>query len=186
MPKIFRLEVAFNSNVAPAFPDRPVTMAYAFTDFENSGNAADTYTPDEQNLKLVNKTVPKGSILNFDIFDTATFPAGATPPEVTEVKIDCTKADTTVGDSPFIAVPDTSDQNDWWLNKTSITAKPDACVVWFHGEANSVGCNVRGRRWIVGDFIAAKEGAYEFTVTVKLSNGRSFKVDPEVVVDGAN
>ena len=181
MPKEFRLEVAFQSNATPAAAERPVTMAYAFTDAE-PGRIVEA---DAQNLNLVHKRVPKGSRFYFGIFDTAIHPAGTTPPEVAAVTIDCAKADTTDGDSPFVADPD--GLNSWWLNKNSITAKrdrPDACPVQPQpGQlVMSTGCNVIGRHWYVGPFNAFKEGAYEFTVTVNLDNGRTFMVDPEMVV----
>ena len=189
--KVFRLEVALQSNVTPAVPGIPVTMAYAFTDY--SGNYPDSFVADGQNLKLVHKTVPKGAWIMFGVYDTATYPPGTTPPEVTAVRIDCAKANTTNGDSPFVADPSNPEgPNKHWINKSSITAKPQAplgenttwSVLEALGQYVSAGCNVKGRRWDVGPFIALKEGAYEFTVTVQLSNGRTFQVDPEMEVTG--
>lgn len=167
--QVFRLETTLQSNVTPGNPGLPITMAYAF---------------------------PPGSLIHFGIYDTGTYPAGTTPPEVTSVKIDCAKANTTDGDSPFLTTPDNPhSQNQYWVNKSSVTAKPLATPwnrnspwpnVTSMGQSVSLACNVSARLWDVGPFFANKNGAYEFTVTVELSNGRTFMVDPEMVVGDGN
>jgi len=180
--KDFRLVCAFHSTVDYMTPDRPVAMAYAFSDWDQE--IGDDAHPDAQNLKLANKTVSKGSLLYFAVIDTAKYPAGTTPPEVTAITIKCTKANSDVGDSPFVADP--RGHNGWWINKTSLTARPGASdsapVSKSQGYVANVACNVIGRVWEMGPFTAFKEGGYEFTVTVELSNGRQFEVDPEMVV----
>jgi len=188
--RVFRLETTLQSDVVPINPNAPITMAYAFMDLDDT-KPTSNFVPDAQNLRLVRKTVPKGATIWFNIYDTAASPAGTSLPEVTAVTIDCTKANTTIGDSPFAAETDNPQSlNKYWLGKNSITARPSAPLgqptTWPEvmpcGQGESYGCNMKGRRWDVGPFTANKDGAYEFTVTVKLSNGRTFMVDPEMVV----
>jgi len=178
----FNLDVAFSSDVNPDDPNLPVAMAYGFTRKDHGA-----YTGKGQ----THQTAPPNSLVAFAIYDTAQNPSY----NVASVQISAANKAGGGPNSPF--------SDPAWANG-SITAvsNPGPGQVKLNGpnpSATSTGINIKSipgstyRSWTIGPFTTANlvgQQRFQITVTVLTQNGqqsqKSFKVDPEVVVEGGN
>ncbi|HWW74377.1 MAG TPA: hypothetical protein VNZ44_03220 [Pyrinomonadaceae bacterium] len=184
----FNLDVAFSSDVTPDDPNLPVAMAYGFTredhgTYKGKGQGHQNATP--------------GSQVSFAIYDTSQSSAF----NVTSVQISAANKDTGGAQSPFnpawpngsitaVSSPNPSNPGQTKLNGPNLPNSSPAPA--------STGINIKSvtgstcRSWTVGPFtIASLAGPQTFRIiiTVLTQNGqqsKTFKVDPEVIVEGGN
>ncbi|HJQ33844.1 MAG TPA: hypothetical protein VJ866_16810 [Pyrinomonadaceae bacterium] len=179
----FNLDVAFSSHETPNDPNKPIAMAYGFTDDADQPN---TFKGKGQR----SLTVPANSQVSFAIYDTAQNPTY----DVTSVQISVVnKGGAGQPKSPF--------SNSVWANGsiTAVKNNPGPGQLQLppstpYPGAFSTGCNIKNATsWDIGSFtVATLQGrqAFDITIHVVTQNGqqsqKSFKVDPEVVVEGGN
>jgi hypothetical protein len=164
MPTLHSLDVAFDSETTPAVADQPVVMAYGYAvrpDGVGSGR------PEGQRPR----NIAQGSNFVFNVYDTTS------NPDIDMV----TQIDVFFGEgvTPFVGADGKT------ALKSPITMKSPAGST----DLTSVGCNVNGVGWATDTYTVLNDIAngtpYEFSVLITTKNG-TFKVDPEVIIDGGN
>lgn len=155
-PPSYSLDVAFSSATQPLTGDPILAMGYGFAEL----------LPGEpwKGSGQGTEKVPRESKVFFSVYDTA-----PEPEPVTLITLHFPDK------SPFT--------NSDAQSGTTIEVVPDGSQ-----PGQSVGCNVEGLAWIIGPYIVSDaiedNTSYEITVSVTLQDGRVFRVDPDIIVEG--
>jgi hypothetical protein len=155
-PTSYSLDVAFSSATQPLTAEPILAMGYGFAELL----PGELWKGTGQGAEKVSRE----SQVFFSIYDTA--------PETEPVTL------------ITLHFPDKSPfTNSEGQSGTTIEVVPDGSQ-----PGQSVGCNVKGLAWIIGPYFVSdgiKDGtSYEITVSVKLQDGRVFRVDPDIIVEG--
>lgn len=151
----YSLDVAFSSATKPLTAGPILAMGYGFAELV----PGDPWKSNGQGTE----SVQRRSDVYFSVYDTAT-----KPEKVTLITLHFP------GPSPFSNAEGAG---------VSIPVQPKGSQ-----PGQSVGCNVVGLAWIIGPYTvsdAIEDGAeYDVAVSVTLDDGRVFRVDPEIIVEG--
>jgi len=170
MPQQFALDIVYKSDVTPwVTPDmaHPIAAAYGFVSLGQSHTEIG---------EIVDLSINAGDSIDFSIFDIA-----AQPAPISSIVISVN--DVTPPNNPNNPIRNVSPFG--WPNGTQMWANPQ----FTHAPPNgySTGCNMVGYGLVLGRFTAQaspgrKNKTYDITITITLTNGRVFQVDPEMDV----
>lgn len=169
MPKQYALDIVYKSDVTPnstpADVNNPIAMSYGFVLLGS------------QNInrgEKVDLSIHNGDAVTFSVFDMAQNPAS-----IASIVVTC--ADVTNPRNPI------AQQSPFgWTNGTYTSNNP----VFTDPYGRSTGCNMAGLHGLSLTIATAtlqgnNTKTYDITVTVTLTDGTVFQVDPEIDVEAA-
>ncbi len=167
----FALDVCYKSDVSTLFTpnaNNPISMAYGFVQMVDNDNFIERGA-------IVDLSIDAGDDVSFTFLDIA-----ANPATISSIVISCN--DVTPPNNPNNPIRNVSPFG--WTNGTYTVPTTQLTNTSSFGSS---GCNMNGHGLTIGPFTAQaapgkKNKTYDITITIILTNGTVFQVDPEMDV----